>query len=89
MNITINDLKTHHTEKPYTFIIQLINDLWEDWMYGHRQATDTEIDEVNIIDVGYFREWLDQEGLIAFLLYLPESDSLMQEIIKFCVNETK
>lgn len=86
--MTLNELETNHTSESFQFIIQIIADLWENYMFTQQDATDEEVDKVDLSDVGYFREWLDQEGLLAFTLYLPQSDSEMQRIIKYCEKET-
>ena len=70
------------------FEIQLIDDLWEYYMYNIRELNDADIDKVDSDDVGYFRKWLDDNTIEAFRLYMPESDSQLAEIIKYCVIHT-
>lgn len=71
------------------FEIQIIDDLWEYYMYNVRELHDADVDKVDPDDVGYFREWLDENTIQAFIMYLPESDSRLAEIIKYCVEHTK
>lgn len=63
------------------FEIRLIDDLWEYYMYNIRELNDSD-------DVGYFRKWLDYNTIETFRLYMPESDSQLAEIIKYCVIHT-
>lgn len=62
------------------FEIQLIDDLWEYYMYNVRELNDADVDKVDSDDVGYFRKWLDDNTIEAFRLYMPESDSQLAEI---------
>lgn len=71
------------------FEIQIIDDLWENYMYNVRQLNDADVDKVDPDDVGYFREWLDDNTIEAFVRYMPESDSRLAEIIKYCVENTE
>ena len=71
------------------FEIQIIDDLWENYMYNVRQLNDADVDKVDPDDVGYFREWLDDNTIEAFVRYMPESDSRLAEIIKYCVEDTE
>lgn len=71
------------------FETQIIDDLWETYMYNVQEANDADIDQVDPDDVGFFREWLNSNTIMAFNLYMPESDSQLAEIIKFCVTHTK
>ena len=71
------------------FEIQIIDDLWENYMYNVRQLKDADVDKVDPDDVGYFREWLDDNTIEAFVRYMPESDSRLAEIIKYCVEDTE
>ena len=71
------------------FEIQIIDDLWENYMYNVRQLNDVDVDKVDPDDVGYFREWLDDNTIEAFVRYMPESDSRLAEIIKYCVENTE
>lgn len=70
------------------FEIQVIDDLWEDYMYNVRNLNDADIDRCDPDDVGYFREWLDENQITAFKQYLSQSDSLLAEIVKYCVQHT-
>lgn len=71
------------------FETQIIDDLWEDYMYNVRELNDTDVDQVDPDDVGYFREWLEDNCITAFEKYLPQSDSTLAKIIKFCVDNTE
>lgn len=70
------------------FEIQIIDDLWEDYIYNVRELNDADVDQCDPDDVGYFREWLDENTIEAFARYLPESDSELAIIIKYCVEHT-
>lgn len=70
------------------FETQIIDDLWEYYMYNVRELNDADVDKVDSDDVGFFREWLDDNTIEAFRLYMPESDSQLAEIIKHCVTHT-
>lgn len=85
--ITLTDIKDRRDEPAYQFLMQTINDFWENYMYNERNFNDSDIDQTDIEDVGYFREWCDEQGFFAIEHCLPESDSLMQKIIKFCINK--
>lgn len=85
--LTLADLKVHKDEPSCQFILQMLNDLWANYMYNTRELNDADVDQVDLIDVDFFREWCDQEGFFAIEHFLPESDSAMQEIIKHCIQE--
>lgn len=85
--LTLFDLQAHKDEPSYQFVLQMLNDLWENYMYNARELNDADVDQVDLIDIGFFREWCDQEGFFAIEHSLPESDSAMQEIIKYCIQE--
>lgn len=70
------------------FETQIIDDLWEYYMYNVRELNDADIDQVDPDDVGFFRGWLDDNTIETFRLYMPESDSRLAEIIKYCVTHT-
>lgn len=72
------------------FEIQIIDDLWEDYMYNVRDLNDADVDQCDPDDIGNFREWLyNDHSIIAFNCYLSESDSGLAEIVKYCVEHTK
>ena len=72
------------------FEIQIIDDLWEDYMYNVRDLNDADVDQCDPDDIGYFREWLyNDHSIIAFNRYLSESDSGLAAIVKYCVEHTK
>lgn len=85
--LTLNNLQAHKDESSYQFVLQTLNDLWENYMYNARELDDADVDQVDLVDVGFFREWCDKEGFFAIEHLLPESDSTMQEIIKYCIQE--
>lgn len=85
--ITLTEIQQHHTEQVYQFLIRTVNDLWENYMYNIRDLNDPDVSKVDIDDIGFFREWLDQEQLTGFTKLLPQSDSAMQEIVKYCYNQ--
>lgn len=85
--LTLFDLQTHKDEPSYQFVLQMLNDLWENYMYNARELNDADVNQVDLTDIGLFREWCDQEGFFTIEHLLPESDSTMQEIIKFCIQE--
>lgn len=70
------------------FEIQIIDDIWEDYIYNVRELNDADVDQCDPDDVGYFREWLDENTIEAFARYLPESNSELATIIKYCVKHT-
>lgn len=87
--ITLDDIKQHAKEPSYQFLMQTIVDMWENYIYDVRDLNDADADKVDLDDVGFFREWLDSANWYGPRLYLPQSDSAMQEIIKFCEANSK
>lgn len=87
--ITLDDIKQHATEPSYQLIMQAVVDAWENYMFDVRDLNDADVDKVDLDDVGFFREWLDSANWYSLKLYLPQSDSAMQEIIKFCEANPK
>lgn len=85
--LTLNNLQAHKDEPSYQFVLQTLNDLWENYMYNTRELNDADVDQVDLIDVGLFHEWCDQEGFFVIEHLFSESDSTMQEIIKYCIKE--
>lgn len=85
--ITLSNIQAHQNEPAYQFLMQTLNDLWENYMYNDQDLNDADVDQVDTEDVGYFREWCDAQGFFAIEHSLPESDTLMQEIIKFCLKQ--
>lgn len=85
--LTLSNLQTHKDEPSYQFVLQILNDLWENYMYNARELNDTDVNQVDLVDVGFFREWCDKEGFFTIEHLLPESDSTMQAIIKYCIQE--
>lgn len=84
--LTLNYLKKNRDQLTVKFILQMIHDLWENYMI-HEQGIEFNskyIDHPTDNLVGYFREWakVDQE-LYALDDYLPQSDSSLAEIIKY------
>ena len=71
------------------FETQIIDDLWENYMYNVCELNDADVNRVDPNDVGYFREWLDDNTIVAFERYMPESDGRLAEIIKYCVENTE
>lgn len=72
------------------FEIQIIDDLWEDYMYNTRNLNDADVYQCDPDDIGHFREWLYVDhSIIAFNRYLPESDSELAKIVKYCIKHTK
>lgn len=67
--------------------LQMIDDLWEHYMYNICDRNDADVDRCELEDIGYFREWLDSESFACIIL-LPQSDSTMQSLIKYCVKKT-
>lgn len=84
--ITLNELKTHTDNVSHIFVLQVITDLWKDYIYNELHHNDTDVDQVDLDDVGYFREWCDEQGYFFMQRCLPESDSLMQGIIKYAIS---
>lgn len=66
------------------FLYQMVNDLWENYIYDVCKLDDETVEKVDIDTVGYFREWCDASGFYAIDDYLPQSDSQVQAIIKQC-----
>jgi hypothetical protein len=84
--ITLNELKSHTDDVSYIFVLQAINDLWENYIYNGLNLNDADVDQVDLDDVGHFREWCDEQGYFFVQQCLPESDSLMQGIIKYAIS---
>lgn len=84
--ITLDELKAHTNDVSYIFVLQAINDLWENYIYNELNLNDADVNQVDFDDVGYFREWCDAEGYFFVEQCLPESDSLMQAIIKYAIS---
>lgn len=86
--ITLNELKSHTTEISYIFVLQTITDLWENYIYNELNLNDVDanVDQVDLDNVGHFREWCDEQGYFFVEQCLPESDSLMQDIIKYAIS---
>lgn len=84
--ITLDELKSHTDDVSYIFVLQAINDLWANYIYNELNLNDADVDQVDLDDVGYFREWCDAEGYFFVEQCLPESDSLMQAIIKYAIS---
>ena len=85
--LTLSDLQAHKDEPSYQFVLQMLNDLWGNYMYNTHELNDANVDQADLTDVGFFREWCDKEGFFAIEHLLPESDSTMQAIIKYCIQE--
>ena len=85
--LTLFDLQAHKDEPSYQFVLQTLNDLWENYMYNARELNDADVDQIDLIDIGFFREWCDKEGFFTIEHLLPESDFTMQAIIKYCIQE--
>lgn len=72
------------------FEIQIIDDLWEDYMYNVRDLNDADVDQCDPDDIGNFREWLyNDRSIIDFNRYLSKSNSELAKIVKYCVEHTK
>lgn len=84
--ITLDELKSHTDDISYIFVLQAINDLWANYIYNELNLNDADVDQVDLDDVGHFREWCDAEGYFFVEQCLPESDSLMQAIIKYAIS---
>lgn len=84
--ITLDELKAHTGDISYIFVLQAINDLWANYIYNELNLNDADVDQVDIDNVGHFREWCDAEGYFFVEQCLPESDSLMQAIIKYAIS---
>lgn len=84
--ITLPEIQNNHDLPSYQFLVQTLADLYSNYMYNARQLDGDAIYQVNLDDVGFFREWCDQEGFFAIEHLLPESDSLMQDILKYCIK---
>lgn len=84
--LTLDYLKKNQDQLTVKFILQIIHDLWENYMF-HEQSIEFESQYINRPTanlVGHFREWakVDQE-LYALDAYLPQSDSSLAEIIRY------
>lgn len=84
--LALDYLKKNQDQLTIKFILQMIHDLWENYMLCEQN---TEFDNKYINRptdnlVGYFREWVkvDQE-LYALDTYLPQSESSLAEIIRY------
>lgn len=84
--ITLDELKSHTDDVSYIFVLQAINDLWANYIFKELNLYDADVNQVDLDDVGYFREWCDAEGYFFVEQCLPESDSLMQAIIKYAIS---
>ena len=84
--ITLDELKSHTDDVSYIFVLQAINDLWANYIYNELNLNDADVDQVDLVDVGDFREWCDAEWYFFVEQCLPESDSLMQAIIKYAIS---
>lgn len=87
--ITLNELKAHTDDVSHVFFLQIINDLWENYIYNELNLNDTAAGQVDLDDVGHFREWCEEQGYVFMQQCLPESDSLMQGIIKYAISIVK
>ena len=87
--ITLDELKTHTDDVSQVFFLQVINDLWENYIYNELNLNDTDVNQVDLDDVDHFREWYDEQGYVFMQQCLPESDSLMQGIIKYAISIVK
>lgn len=85
--ITLTEIQQHHTEPIYQFLIRTVNDLWENYIYNVLELNNPDVNTFDIDDIGFFREWLDQKQLTGFVELLPQSDSTMQAIVKYCYNQ--
>lgn len=85
-DLTLDYLKKNQDQLTVKFILQMIHDLWENYML-HKQGVEFDskyIDHPTDNLVGYFREWVkDDQGLYALDTYLPQSDSSLAEIIRY------
>lgn len=84
--LTLDYLKKNQDQLTVKFILQMIHDLWENYMF-REQSIEFDSKYINHPTdnlVGYFREWVkvDQE-LDALDAYLPQSDSSLAEIIRY------
>lgn len=84
--ITLDELKAHTDDISHIFVLQVITDLWKNYIYNELRHNDTDVDQVDLDDVGYFREWCDEQGYFFVQQCLPESDSVMQGIIKYAIS---
>lgn len=84
--ITLNELKDHTDDINHVFVLQVITDLWKNYIYNELRHNDIDVVQVDLDDVGYFREWCDEQGYFFVQQCLPESDSLMQGIIKYAIS---
>lgn len=84
--LTLDYLKKNQDQLTIKFILQMIHDLWENYML-REQGIEFDSKYINRPTdnlVGCFREWVkvDQE-LYALDTYLPQSDSSLAEIIRY------
>lgn len=42
--LTLNNLQAHKDEPSYQFVLQTLNDLWENYMYNARELNDADVD---------------------------------------------
>lgn len=86
--ITLDELKSHTDDISHIFVLQAITDLWENYIYTELNLNDADanVDQVDLDNVGHFREWCDEQGYFFVQQCLPESDSLMQSIIKYAIS---
>ena len=84
--LTLNELKVQTDDISHIFVLQVITDLWKNYVYNELRHNDTDVNQVNLDDVGYFREWCDEQGYFFVQQCLPEADSLMQGIIKYAIS---
>lgn len=84
--LALDYLKKNQDQLTVKFILQMIHDLWENYMLNEQdiEFDNKYIDRPTDNLVGHFREWVkvDQE-LDALDNYLPQSDSSLAEIIRY------
>lgn len=84
--LTLDCLKKNQDQLTVKFVLQMIHDLWENYMLCEQNAEfdNKYIDHPTDNLVGHFREWakVDQE-LYALDAYLPQSDSSLAKIIRY------
>lgn len=89
--LTLDYLKKNQDQLTVKFILQIIHDLWENYMLREQgiEFDSKYIDHPTNNLVGHFREWVkvDQE-LYALDTYLPQSDSSLAEIIRYTEKTT-
>lgn len=71
------------------FEIQVVTDLWRYYIYEYYGFGEDVFEECHPEMIGHFREWLDEKEIIAFEKYLPQSDSDLAEIVKYCVENAE